>query len=61
MFRIYKVDYLPLKEHRKLVGQSEKAPGQDNLNAELFKADPELPARILQTLFTAVWKQESVR
>ena len=34
--------------------KNSKAPGQDNLNAELFKADPELSARILQPLFTAV-------
>ena len=27
-----------------------KAPGHDNLNAELFKADPELAATILQSL-----------
>ncbi len=40
--------------------QNDKAPGQDNLNAELFKADPELSARILQPLFTAVWEQEKV-
>ena len=40
--------------------KNNKAPGQDNLNAELFKADPELSARILQPLFTAVWEQERV-
>ena len=28
-----------------------KAPGYDSLNAELFKADPELAATILQPLF----------
>ena len=33
-----------------------KSPGQDNLDAELFKADPELSAEILQPLFTAIWE-----
>ncbi|XP_076105780.1 uncharacterized protein LOC143074119 [Mytilus galloprovincialis] len=33
-----------------------KSPGQDNLNAELFKVDPELAAEILQSLFTSIWK-----
>ncbi|KAL9971331.1 hypothetical protein ACROYT_G023842 [Oculina patagonica] len=40
--------------------KNNKAPGRDKLNAELFKADPELSARILQPLFTAVWEQEKV-
>jgi len=40
--------------------KNNKAPDQDSLNAELFKADPELSARILQPLFTAVWEQERV-
>ena len=35
-----------------------KAPGNDNLNAELFKADPELAATILTPLFTKIWEQE---
>ena len=33
-----------------------KSPGQDNLNAELFKVDPELAAEILQPLFTSIWE-----
>ena len=37
-----------------------KSPGQDNLDAELFKTDPELAATILQPLFTAVWNKERV-
>ena len=37
-----------------------KAPGHDNLNAELFKADPELAATILTPLFTKIWEQEEI-
>ena len=37
-----------------------KAPGHDNLNAELFKADPELAATILTTLFTKIWELEEI-
>ena len=37
-----------------------KAPGSDNLNAELFKADPELAAKILLPLFTAIWERKIV-
>ena len=37
-----------------------KAPGLDNLNAELFKADPNLTADILLPLFTQIWEQEKV-
>lgn len=37
-----------------------KSPGHDNLDAELFKADPELAADILQPLFSAVWESEKV-
>ncbi|CAG2246334.1 unnamed protein product [Mytilus edulis] len=33
-----------------------KSPGQDNLNEELFKVDPELAAEILQSLFTSIWE-----
>ncbi|KAI4885603.1 hypothetical protein NFI96_005381 [Prochilodus magdalenae] len=40
--------------------KNRKAPGQDNLNAELFKADPELATNILQPLFTAVWEGKQV-
>ena len=35
-----------------------KAPGHDNLNAGLFKADPELDATI--PLFTKIWEQEEI-
>ena len=31
-----------------------KAPGQDSLSAELFKADPEFAAQVLQPLFAAI-------
>ena len=31
-----------------------KAPGQDSLSAELFKADPEFAAEVLQPLFAAI-------
>jgi len=37
-----------------------KSPGQDNLDAELFKADPELSADILQPLFSAIWEEEAI-
>ena len=37
-----------------------KAPGQDSLNAELFKADPELAAQVLQPLFTAIWDEKQL-
>ena len=37
-----------------------KAPGHDKFNAELFKADPELAAAILQPLFVAIWEGEEV-
>ena len=30
-----------------------KAPGQDSLSAELFKAEPEFAAQVLQPLFAA--------
>lgn len=33
--------------------KNRKAPGEDNLNTELFKADPRLAAEILQPLFSA--------
>ena len=33
-----------------------KAPGHDNFNAELSKADQELAATILQPLFAAIWE-----
>ncbi|XP_062604831.1 uncharacterized protein LOC134266630, partial [Saccostrea cucullata] len=37
-----------------------KSPGHDNLDAELFKADPGIAATILQPLFTTVWDGEKV-
>ena len=37
-----------------------KALGHHNLNAELFKADPELAATILTPLFTKIWEQEEI-
>ena len=37
-----------------------KAPGHDNLNAELFKADPELAAPIMTSLFTKIWEHEEI-
>ena len=37
-----------------------KAPGNDNLNAELFKADPGLASTILTPLFTKIWEQEEI-
>ncbi len=32
----------------------------DNLDAELFKADPKLSADILQPLFSAIWEEETI-
>ncbi|XP_012940041.1 uncharacterized protein LOC106012244 [Aplysia californica] len=40
--------------------KSRKSPGKDNLNAELFKADPELTATILQPLFKTIWEGEQI-
>lgn len=37
-----------------------KSPGYDNLDAELFNADPWIADTILQQLFTAVWEGELV-
>lgn len=37
-----------------------KAPGQDQLNAELFKCHPELAAEILLALFAKVWNGEGI-
>ncbi|KAL9956575.1 hypothetical protein ACROYT_G038068 [Oculina patagonica] len=37
-----------------------KAPGQDQLNAELFKCHPELAAEILLPLFAKVWNGEGI-
>ena len=37
-----------------------KAPGADNLNPELFKADPGTTAEVLHPLFEAIWKEETI-
>ena len=37
-----------------------KAPGQDQLNAELFKCHPELAAEIVLPLFAKVWNGEGI-
>jgi hypothetical protein len=37
-----------------------KAPGPDNLNAELFKADPDTAAEALHPLFDSIWKEEKI-
>ena len=37
-----------------------KAPGLDNLNAELFKADPVVTASILYPLFKCVWNNNNI-
>ena len=33
-----------------------KASGQDSLDAELFKAEPEFAAQVLQPLLEAIWE-----
>ena len=38
--------------------KNRKAPGQDGLSAELFKADPEFAAQVLQPLFAAIWEEK---
>ena len=35
-----------------------KAPGQDSLNADLFKVEPEVAAQVLQLLFAAIWEEK---
>jgi len=30
----------------------------DNLSAELFKAEPEFAAQVLQQLFSAIWEKQ---
>ena len=37
-----------------------KAPGQDSLNVELFKTDPEFAAQVLQPLVTAIWEEKEL-
>lgn len=43
---------LKLKNH--------KAPGPDNINAELWKANPDTTAEILHALFLDIWEKEKV-
>ncbi|RXN04778.1 endonuclease-reverse transcriptase [Labeo rohita] len=38
--------------------KNRKAPGYDNLNTELFKADPDLAATILQPFFRTIWERK---
>uniref|UniRef100_A0A3P9MG11 Reverse transcriptase domain-containing protein n=1 Tax=Oryzias latipes TaxID=8090 RepID=A0A3P9MG11_ORYLA len=40
--------------------KSNKAPGHDNLNAELFKTDTETASKILQPFFKTVWISASI-
>ena len=40
--------------------KNRKAPGKDNLNAELFKADPDLAAKMLLPLFEDIWEEKEV-
>ena len=37
-----------------------KAPGQESLDAELTKADPEFAAQVLQPLFAVIWEQKQL-
>ena len=37
-----------------------KAPGQDSLNAELFKAETEFEAQVLQPPFPAIWEEKKL-
>ena len=37
-----------------------KALGQDSLNTELFKAEPEFAAQVLQPLFAAIWEEKQL-
>ena len=37
-----------------------KAPGEVSLNAELFKAEPEFAAQVLQPLFEAIWEKKQL-
>ena len=40
--------------------ENEKSPGQDNLGAELFKADPQLAADLLQPLLRDIWEEKKL-
>ena len=37
--------------------ENEKSPGQDNLGAEVCKADPQLVADLLQPLLRDIWEE----
>ena len=37
-----------------------KSSGQDSLNTELFKAEPELAAQVPQPLFATIWKEKQL-
>ena len=40
--------------------ENEKSPGQDNLSAEVFKADPQLAADLLQALLRDIWEEKKL-
>ena len=40
--------------------KNRKAPGQDSLNAEFFKAAHEFAAQVLQPLFEAIWENKQL-
>ena len=42
------------------VSRNEKSPGQDNLSAEVFKADPQLAADLLQPLLRDIWEEKKL-
>ena len=37
-----------------------KTPGQDSLNAELLKADPEFAAHVFWPLFVPIWEEKQL-
>ena len=37
-----------------------KSPGQESLNAELFKAEPGFAAQVLQPLFATIWEEKQL-
>ena len=40
--------------------ENERCPGQDNLGAEVFKADPQLAADLIQPLLTDIWEEKKL-
>ena len=40
--------------------ENEKSPGQDNLSAEVFKADPQIAADLLQPLLRDIWEEKKL-